>query len=205
MDRDGHASIDLGPCGTDCNDMREDVNPDARELCGDALDSDCDGEPNPASTPTWYVDCDDDGYAALGAASQVRCDEPARSGCGGGWTTRVPVSGTRSTYDCNDSNANVRPSQTGWFTTAITGAPTSSDFDYNCDGTETRQYTTTGVTSGACSTLFGSCIGAAGWTGTSTPVCGASASYSYCRIPLCLPTPCTTCSRGTITRTQSCH
>ena len=30
------------------------------------------------------------------------------SGCTG-WTTRVPISGTRSTYDCNDANANVRP------------------------------------------------------------------------------------------------
>jgi len=182
MDMDGHASQTLGACGTDCNDMRADVSPDAAELCGDALDSDCDGSPNPASTPVWYRDCDDDGYAVVGAVTMTACSEPPGVlGCTG-WTTRVPISGNRSTFDCNDSNRDVRPNQTTYYTTAISGASSTVDFDYDCDIMEERRYTATGVSTTASCYEFGTfgCIGSSGWTGSSAPVCGASAAASIC-------------------------
>lgn len=183
MDADGHASIDLGACGTDCNDMRADVNPDAVELCGDALDSDCNGDVNPTSTPFWYLDCDDDGYSVLGAASQQACMEPTPGACGGGWTTRVPVTGDSRTLDCVDGNRNVFPGQTTYYSTPISGVSTSRDYDYNCDGEETRRWTLTSVsTTASCtdSILRGFCIGSSGWTGTTAPACGASAGLSLC-------------------------
>lgn len=183
MDGDGYASIELGACGTDCNDVRDDVNPGAVELCGDALDSDCNGDVNPASTPFWYLDCDDDGYAVVGAVSQQSCTEPPPGACGGGWTTRVPISGDRSTYDCRDTNALVRPNQTTYQSAAIPGASSSIDFDYDCDVSEERRWTATGV-SGTASCVsagrLGFCIGGSGWQGTTVPACGAAAAFSGC-------------------------
>lgn len=183
MDGDGYASDELGACGTDCNDARDDVNPGAVELCGDGLDSDCNGEVNPATTPFWYLDCDDDGFAVVGAASQPSCAEPAPGACGGGWTTRVPVAGDHMTFDCRDNNALVKPNQSTYQSTAIPGATSSYDYDYNCNLTETRRWTVTGVSATAsCSNsiLRGLCIGSSGWTGTTVPACGASAAFSGC-------------------------
>lgn len=201
-DGDGHASNTLGACGDDCNDMRDDVSPSAVELCGDALDSDCNGDVNPASTPFWYLDCDNDGYAVSTTPSQQSCTEPApATGCAGGWTTRVPSSST--TRDCNDNNANVHPGQTTYFSTAISGVSTAVDYDYNCDSTETKRYTLTRVsTTASCREFLFGCSGESGWTGPSTeaPACGVSASASLCIV-----------SRGVCTRVnyssyaQSCR
>lgn len=202
MDGDGYASQELGACGTDCNDNRDDIHPGAVELCGDALDSDCDGNINPPSIPFWYLDCDDDGYAPLGAVSQQSCSEPAPSACGGGWTTRVPVSGDRTTYDCRDTNALVRPNQTTFQTAVIPGASTSIDYDYNCDLVEERRWTLTGVsTTAACTGILRACNGLSGWTGTTAPACGGAASFSSCDYNV--RTGCTRTRYAS--RTQSCR
>lgn len=115
------------------------------------------------------------------------------------------------------AHADVRPNQTSYFTSAISGAPSATDFDYNCDGTETRQVTCVSEsTTGTCPArdrLFGCegrfiCLdppccstggGQGGWTGASVPSCGSSAQYSYCRDTG------TSCVRTTITRTQACR
>lgn len=207
MDMDGHAPIEIGTCGTDCNDMRRDVNPDAVELCGDALNSDCRDGVDPTSTPIWYRDCDNDEYAALGAVTMTACSEPPGvAGCTG-WTTRVPITGDRSTYDCNDANANVRPGQATYYTSAISGASSSVDYDYDCDLVESREIVATSISrTASCTYSRGGCIGVTGWTGTSAPSCGASAEFSSCRVGLCFPSPCTTsCFRSNSTRTQACR
>ncbi|MBZ0117841.1 MAG: DUF4215 domain-containing protein, partial [Sandaracinaceae bacterium] len=122
-DLDGQAPDSLGSCGTDCNDMRDDVYLGAVELC-DSIDHDCDGASLPAEAPLWYLDCDGDGYASSGAFSVRQCDPPAPAACGGGYTARVPVGGD---VDCDDARADVRPRLT-----EMTGDPT--DTDENCDG-----------------------------------------------------------------------
>jgi len=150
-DMDGHASEDLGACGDDCDDTRPDVFTGAEELC-DGVDNNCNTDIDEVA-PTWYVDCDDDGYAETTDGSRTGCEEPpaAATGCGGGWTTVRPIDTTST--DCNDANDDVFPGQTTYFEVAIPGEP--GNYDYNCDGTESRRYGCT-PSDGSCGT---SCSG----------------------------------------------
>lgn len=129
-DGDGHAPTSLGACGTDCDDSRADVHPDMEELC-DGLDHDCDGTPSSGTPPSWYRDCDEDGYAPLSVLDgtdtvRVSCTEPAAAG-GCGWTTRRPRESAALSRDCDDGDADVRPRAT-----EIAG----DGVDQNCDGRE---------------------------------------------------------------------
>lgn len=73
-------------------------------------DGAADGAPDDAcATTTYYVDCDGDGIAALGAETQSACTEPAASSCGGAWVITAP---TAATADCNDTRADVHPGAT---------------------------------------------------------------------------------------------
>lgn len=200
-DMDGHASEDLGSCGDDCDDGRDDVHPGHAELC-DAVDHDCDGDPMPEDTPLWYLDCDGDGFAPLGAPDERDCAEPAPESCGGGWTTRIPVTGDASTQDCNDADPDARPNQSAWFTSSATGG----GFDYDCSGaTEHRYGTATGVDpGGACFPIcfrgVCSCVGGSGWTGSSVPSCGFSAQFSSCSVGRLGD-----CARTNGSRRNECH
>ena len=139
MDGDGHAP-DSFACGTDCDDADATAFDGAEELC-DGVDNDCNGI-NDDGAPTWYVDCDRDGYAGslVGASPVPSCEPPSVApGCAGGtWTSRRPFDG--ATTDCNDANADVFPGQTAFFTSPIPGAPTATRYDYDCSGGHTRQY-----------------------------------------------------------------
>lgn len=56
-DRDGY-SPDGGACGPrDCNDSNAAVNPGAREVCGDGLDNDCDGQADASDRECNGTDC----------------------------------------------------------------------------------------------------------------------------------------------------
>lgn len=212
-DGDRYAPATL-PCGTDCDDTRADVNPGQVELCDD-IDQDCDGDPQPKETPTWYVDCDADGYADRRAESRKQCAEPAPAACGGRWTTRAPTANQDpSAIDCFDGDNRVRPDQTGWFT-----KPSDRGYDYDCSGADEQRYVKAKVSpSAVCITLqLGSCTGTAGWVGD-TPACGARAEYTECQGGLLevdkdehasVPQSCgirgCTCSRVTYQRTQECR
>ncbi len=90
----------------------------------DTGNSDCDD--NSASTwqnLTGYTDGDGDTYRASGGQSVC-----SGSSLPGGYYS------TQGTVDCNDSNSNVKPGQTSYFTTSAGGS-----FDYNCDSSETPQ------------------------------------------------------------------
>lgn len=125
-DMDGFAPDTLGACGTDCDDTRDDTFPGAEELC-DGRDNNCVGGIDEVS-PTWYVDCDADGYAANTDSSRTACamPAPALSGCTpGGWTTIRPID--VSTTDCNDTDPAFNP--------GVAELP-GDEVDQNCDGTE---------------------------------------------------------------------
>jgi hypothetical protein len=110
-DGDGYPPDSIPGCGTDCDDVRDDVNPGHAELC-DSIDHDCDGSPMSPADPFWFPDCDGDDYAPLDAAAlglQGCAEPPAMSGCAGGWTTRRPQSSMPTTLDCDDANAARNP------------------------------------------------------------------------------------------------
>ncbi|MDP2313549.1 MAG: MopE-related protein [Pseudomonadota bacterium] len=70
LDPDG----DGVPWPEDCGPNDAGVFPGATESC-DGIDQDCDGEIDEGLSPTWYVDADDDGHGAEGAAI-VACEAP---------------------------------------------------------------------------------------------------------------------------------
>ncbi len=191
-DGDNHAATSLGACGDDCNDSDDTVYKGAAELC-DGKDNNCDGKTDEIA-PSWYPDCDKDSFPPANATGTQSCTAPttAPATCpGGGWTTKAPGPGTT---DCFDTNAAVHPmtateNNTAWSSTAIPGATTAVDFDYNCDGTEEKRFTTGFVsTTATCSYVCGgsglcACTGTAGYTGAA-PACGTSANYTSCSILL---------------------
>jgi hypothetical protein len=209
-DDDGDGYCESPPCvnasGTesDCDDGRYEVNPGEDELCGDGLDNNCNGllnEEDAIGCTEFYYDNDGDTYGVSGATS-CWCD-----------AGEYPYTGL-NTKDCYDDNANAWPGQTSYFGTNRG----DGKFDYNCDGSDEKQYS--GKTTG-CSWDFEpfSCeIDTAGWTG-SVPSCGKTGVYSsdcegeydavciffcaYSDPSLC--SSCWTCDSNDATTTQSCR
>jgi cysteine-rich repeat protein len=163
---------------------------DAGESCddgnatdGDGCESDCrfTCEVDTTATQTWYVDCDGDGYAGMGAMSREQCLRPEPADCGGGWTTTEPNPGY---VDCDDRQATKHP-----------GAPEVCDGrDDDCDGTNDDGCTTTPCSDGsecesgycvdgvccdsactgqceACDVMPGICTGVVGAPHGSRPAC----------------------------------
>jgi len=208
-DFDGAAPSSAGACGTDCDDTDDTVYGGAEELC-DGQDNDCDSMID-ESPPTWYVDCDGDGFAANTTGSVSSCTMPsiAMSGCprgSGGWTSTQP-SATINT-DCYDANALVKPTQLVYQMSAAAGRPAASDFDYDCDTSEEQLYANAQSSTalpGRCSALIGgACLGATYWVvdGARLPVapaCGVSGSLSMCALSRL-----GSCARSTRPTTQRC-
>jgi cysteine-rich repeat protein len=210
-DHDGEFAITASCGGTDCNDGNPLAYPGASEPCGASMDLNCDG--SVGVTPTYYRDCDGDDYAASTTSSVMSCTEPAIvTGCSGGWTTRAPVTGS---VDCLDTSvgANAKPSQSGWFSSTVTGL--SPAYDYNCSGAATREFTSFAASgsiprgsSSACSLLGTRCYGDQWWVASTGPACGATGTLSSCEyVParLTFPTYPAHCSRETGSTTVRCH
>ncbi|MBU8894646.1 putative metal-binding motif-containing protein [Corallococcus sp. M34] len=112
LDDDGFISTAQG--GTDCDDTRADVNPEAPEVC-DGVDNNCSqGEADASGNQLWYVDRDGDGY---GTTPFPACGRPANAAAQGG--------------DCDDSDASIHPGQEE---TRCDGV------DENCDGTKDEPF-----------------------------------------------------------------
>ncbi len=113
--------------------------------------------------------------------------------------------------DCCDNDNRAHIGQTSYFTTKYTGCVAPNDFDFNCDGSETKQYTATG---GVCIECFDAppCTettsGGVGYT-SSVPACGSSGTYvSYAGAPCAVRDSfecdgTLSCSSGA--RTQACR
>jgi hypothetical protein len=109
-DGEGEAPPAMPP--TDCNDFDPLVRPDATEVVGDGIDSNCDGQ------ELCYVDTDGDGYAA-GDLTITSGDADCRSV--GEATSDMPRT------DCDDENAAIHPGATEVVADGI---------DSDCDGQE---------------------------------------------------------------------
>lgn len=120
---------------------------------------------------TACIDTDGDGYGAR---------DTDISGC--------PASTTA--FDCNDKLGTVHPGQNQFFSDPIPGASQQGAFDYDCDGVEQQELTSTVVCTKDC--------GGEGWE-KSVPACGAQGSWVVCEMT-------TVCGIGAPqTRTQRCH
>ncbi|MES2645088.1 MAG: MopE-related protein [Myxococcota bacterium] len=81
-----------GPSGCfDCDEANPAINEEAREVCGNAVDEDCDGElDDPIG---WYADEDGDGYGT----------DPREESC------EVPLHAASHPGDCDDADVTVSP------------------------------------------------------------------------------------------------
>jgi len=112
-------------------------------------------------TYLWKQDADGDAHPA---ASQLAQDTSP----GAGWARRNTY-GTAGD-DCNDSNIDVFPGQTSFFSAPAT---ISSDYDYNCDSVNEQQ---SAAQFPGCGSAPPNCDLGPGWSG-SVPSCGQSGTY----------------------------
>lgn len=168
------------------------------EVCDGSLDEDCDGRVDETLTVRCFRDNDNDGYAPDGAVAMDACpsSDPARMGapwnrCPAGTTGRMPGP---SAVDCCDSDSRARPGATGF----QTSPRACGGFDFDCDGSLTRQY---GTSEESCNTNCN--FNGDGWCDPA-PACGGTAGRSTgcfahgvgyctpssCPLPNCYPVSC---------------
>lgn len=148
----------------DCDDTNPDISPDAVEVCNDGIDNDCNGTQNAENAigcSTFYRDADYDGF---GDPNDTYCD--CESGGPDG------TYDANNNLDCFDGNGNANPQQSGFFSTHRG----DGSYDYNCDGTQEQQYSTSGVCDSWGSNIGDCTLGTAGWDG-SIPSCGGVGNY----------------------------
>jgi len=144
----------------DCNDSTSAAAPGVTEVC-DSIDNDCDGSTDEANTPdctTYYRDYDGDGY---GDSRYSQCT------CSASGTYDVT-----NDDDCYDFRSTANPAQSGYFTSNRG----DGSYDYNCNGSQEKAYTTTGGDCRLVVDLTDACQVDIGYTGSS-PSCGSSGAY----------------------------
>lgn len=132
------------------------------------------------------VDCNDSNasyFAALTCYADADGDtvysNTSGSVCGGATCAGVGQSATAGT-DCCDTDANAKPGQTAYFSTART---TCGGFDYNCDGAESGTDDSIFAGCSTCSPNVGTqscdavCSGTCGTGWEGLPSCGVQGSY----------------------------
>jgi len=107
-------------------------------------------------TSTVYKDGDGDGYGTAATA---------KTACASSLSGYVDKKG-----DCADSDEDVYPGQTGFFTQPVSG---TQSYDYDCDGTEEPE----DATVADCANAGPACKGE-GWA--SLPGCGQSGTWVVC-------------------------
>ncbi len=140
------------------------------------------------------VDCDDMNACTIDQCVGDRCQHTLQDGDEDGYASTLFDSSCR---DCNDMDPDVNPDHTEFETTRhsdmLPGTPDS--FDWNCDGTEEREFPNSVP---ACDAMAGTCTMGEGWTG-GIPSCGMSGTWARCSGP-------PGCTITTVeTRTQGCR
>jgi hypothetical protein len=94
----------------DCDDRSASALVGGIEVCGNAIDENCDGkldETGAVGEKDWFYDGDGDGYGdktkAPVRACAAPCDEATEPGCLAKWKTNIPGG------DCNDANPGISP------------------------------------------------------------------------------------------------
>ena len=97
----------------DCSDWNAAIHPGAFDGCGDAVDNDCDGTPDPGCpTFTYFMDNDNDGYGDPNQPFVTTLTDPVAGGA------------SANNLDCNDTTYWINP-----------GATEECDWvDNDCDG-----------------------------------------------------------------------
>lgn len=208
-DDDGDGYCESGDCVNtnntqrDCNDAAVGAFPGNKETCDASnVDNDCDGEWNEKDAPgctKYYKDQDGDGFGGKTSTSECWC-APGNA----------PFTGATNN-DCLDTNANVRPGQTAYFTEDRG----DNSFDYNCDGVQEKQYR--GVTTGCQPEIISQiCDVSNGAWQSKEPACGVAGSYLdecdtsidaicliFCTGMQCVD--CFSCGPSPEARTQGCR
>jgi len=104
-----------------------------------------------------------------------------------GGTLRSSIGGTTlGFHDCNDSNPNVNPGATGWFTSPTTTDLGAGTYDYDCSGAQNPQYSSGYVVYSSAAECNVQCGGSfcsyylvATTTLGSTPGCGSNFQPGY--------------------------
>lgn len=106
------------------------VNQPQPEVCN-GKDDNCDGQIDEGVTNTYYRDADGDGYGNSNETKQ---------GC------QAPPGYVDKPGDCDDTDKNVNPGQTQYFSSARS----NKSFDYNCNGKEDKEFPTRGDCNDKC-------------------------------------------------------
>ena len=154
VDGDGFEAERVG--GTDCDDDEPTTNPSAMEVC-DLVDNNCVGgvdEPGAAGCTLHFVDGDGDGFGS----AMSSCT------CGPSFPYTVTTGG-----DCYDSNVQVNPGQTEFFSVSRG----DGSFDYNCDAVEAPRFPSAAECNPAALPLCRCETRGEGWR-AAPPACGAT-------------------------------
>jgi len=114
----------FSPRSDDCDDTLREVNPGAREQCGDLLDNDCDGlidGADEAPPVPWYADLDADTFGDPTAFVASACDNPGAA--------------STDPSDCDDTDAAIFPGATDtWYDGVDSDCSGNDDDDADGDG-----------------------------------------------------------------------
>jgi Putative metal-binding motif len=156
-DGDGYSEND-----GDCDDFDPGISPDAIEDCLSAADDNCDGstsEEDALNCSLYYYDYDGDGFGSDSVDGKCLC------GISGSYT-----SGNNN--DCYDYNKDANP---GASTYSVSSRGDTS-YDWNCDGTETKYWSTAGDSCDFNLDFDNFCEYGEGWSG-SVASCGTTKDY----------------------------